>query len=229
MARLATQPGNLARGTTLAVIQPGYLPWLGFFDQFDRADVFVLYDDVDFDKNGWRNRNRIKTSQGIGWLTVPVLTSGRSGQLVLDVVIDKTRPWQRKHIRSIQESYSKAPFFELYFTSLEALLSRPWERLVDLDIELIRLMSSWLGLDGKPVVLSSTLGIPRGRNERLLAICERFGADTYLSGNLAKSYLDVDAFTSSRHTGGMAGLFSPDLRAVARAVCVKPVLPGSCS
>ena len=218
----AAQQDSLSQGITLAVIQPGYLPWLGFFDQLDRADVFVLYDDVDFDKNGWRNRNRIKTNQGVGWLTVPVLTSGRSGQLVLDVAIDKNQPWQRKHIRSIQEAYSKSSFFEAHFGALEDLLSRPWERLLDLDIALITLMSSWLGLDGKQVVLSSVLGIPRGRNERLLAICQRFGATTYLSGNLAQSYLDVEAFTNSGVTvewqdythpvyEQMHGLFEPYL------------------
>jgi hypothetical protein len=183
-----------AAGRTLAVLQPGYLPWLGFFDLLDRADVFVIYDDVDFDKNGWRNRNRIKTGQGVSWLSVPVLTSGRSGQLVNETAIDKNQFWQRKHIRSIREAYAKAPYFHDYVEPLSELLSRPWERLVDLDMALIALMASWLGLGDKPMPLSSGLGIPRGRNERLLAMCERFDADTYLSGNLAKTYLDVEAF-----------------------------------
>lgn len=183
-----------ARRRTLAVLQPGYLPWLGFFDLLDRADVFVIYDDVDFDKNGWRNRNRIKTSQGVAWLSVPVLTSGRSGQLVNETIIDRNQLWQRKHIRSIREAYARAPFFRDRIEPLEELLSRPWERLVDLDLALIGLMASWLGLGGKQMVASSGLGIPRGRNERLLAMCERFGTEVYLSGNLAKSYLDVEAF-----------------------------------
>lgn len=194
MARLASDPDTGTGRTVLAVLQPGYLPWLGFFDLLDRADIFVIYDDVDFDKNGWRNRNRIKTGQGVSWLSVPVLTSGRSGQLVNETVIDKNQLWQRKHIRSIREAYAKAPYFKEHIEPLEELLGRPWERLVELDMALITLMASWLGLSGKRVVASSGLGIPRGRNERLLAMCERFGTDIYLSGNLAQSYLDVDAF-----------------------------------
>jgi hypothetical protein len=122
------------------------------------------------------------------------MTSGRSGQLVLDVVIDRSKLWQRKHVQSIRQAYSKAPFFDSYFGALEELLDRPWERLVDLDVAVIGLMASWLGLDVSRIVLSSTLGIPRGRNERLLSLCEHFGATNYLSGNLAKTYLDVAAF-----------------------------------
>jgi hypothetical protein len=178
----------------LAVLQPGYLPWLGFFDLLDRVDVFVIYDDVAFDKNGWRNRNRIKTSQGISWLTVPVLTSGRTGQLIHDVAIDPHLAWQRKHIRSIREAYARAPYFDLYFNALEALLDQPWQRLADLDVAVVRLMASWLGLEHKSIVLSSTLGIAGERNERLIAICEHFGSTTYISGNLAQSYLDVEGF-----------------------------------
>src|SRR5216684_7456421 len=93
---------------TLVVLQPGYLPWLGFFDQLRRADVFVYYDDVQFDKNGWRNRNRIKTGSGVQWLTVPVLHKGRGLPRICDVEIDNRTGWARKHITTITQAYARA-------------------------------------------------------------------------------------------------------------------------
>ena len=104
--------GDASAGITLVVLQPGYLPWLGFFDQFRRADVFVYYDDVQYDKHGWRNRNRIKTQQGPQWLTVPVRHSGLELPRILDVVIDGRTTWARKHVMSIRQAYARAPFRE---------------------------------------------------------------------------------------------------------------------
>ena len=97
-------------GITLSVLQPGYLPWLGFFDQMRQCDVFVLYDDVQFDKHGWRNRNRVKSPQGVQWLTVPVRHKGLGKQKIIDVEIDNTTVWGRKHVATIQQCYAKAPF-----------------------------------------------------------------------------------------------------------------------
>lgn len=104
------------------ILQPGYLPWLGFFDQLFRSDVFVIYDDVQYDKNGWRNRNRIKTPQGPLWLTVPVLTKGKSGQLVCETMINNNENWRVKHLNAIQSNYAKAPFLSSVFPLLKKLL-----------------------------------------------------------------------------------------------------------
>lgn len=183
--------------TVLVVLQPGYLPWLGFFDQLERADTFVFYDDVAFDKNGWRNRNRIKTAGGPLWLTVPVVTAGRASQPILEVVIDNGRPWARKHVRSIREAYARAPHAGRYLDPLAALLERPWERLVDLDLALIDAMAGWLGLSGKRLLRSSALGVTGERSERLLNLCRHVGADTYLSGSAARDYLDVGLFEAA--------------------------------
>jgi len=182
--------------TTLVVLQPGYLPWLGFFDQFDRADVFVHYDDVGFDKSGWRNRNRIKTGRGPLWLTVPVVTAGRSGQRILDVEIDNDQPWARKHARAVREAYARAPFAKPYLEELEALLGQTWDRLVDLDLAVIDAMCRWLGLTGTRVLRSSELGVSGERSGRLLALCRHVGADQYLSGTAAQAYLDINLFAS---------------------------------
>ena len=99
----------------VGILQPGYLPWLGFFEQMYRSDVFVLYDDVQYDKHGWRNRNRIKSPNGVQWLTVPVLIKGQGKPEIRDVRINKAERWQKKHIRTIEQNYRKAPFYDEYF------------------------------------------------------------------------------------------------------------------
>jgi hypothetical protein len=179
---------------TLAVLQPGYLPWLGFFDQIQRSDVFVFYDDVQYDKNGWRNRNRIKSpTEEAHWLTVPVLVRSL-GQLILETEIDNRQPWPRKHTATIKQFYARAPYLRRYLPELEALLlGRCWEFLIDLDLAVIELMCDWLSLR-REMARSSTLGITGERSERLLNLCQHFGASRYLSGNAARSYLDVELF-----------------------------------
>ncbi len=182
--------------TTLVVLQPSYLPWVGFFDQVRRCDQFIFYDDVQYDKHGWRNRNRIKTAQGPAWLTVPVRTRGRMGQPICEVDVSHETPWARKQIKSIEEAYARAPHRQPYLAELAALLTRPWERLADLDIAATELLCSWFGLK-RPMHRSSQLGIGGDRNERLLALCQHFKADHYLSGAAARSYLDLALFEAN--------------------------------
>ncbi|MBI4534458.1 MAG: WbqC family protein [Candidatus Melainabacteria bacterium] len=180
---------------TLVVLQPGYLPWLGFFDQMSRSDIFVLYDDVQFDKHGWRNRNRIKTPSGPHWLTVPVHIK-EFGASILDVEIDNRQPWARKHIGTIRQFYADAPYLNSYLPTLKDLLEgNSWERISDLDIALIKQMCNWLGLK-RQLVRSSELNIQGKRSERLLNLCLYFQAGHYLSGNAARNYLDLDLFAS---------------------------------
>ena len=109
---------------TIGILQPGYLPWLGFFEQLYRCDVFVLYDDVQFEKGSWRNRNRIKTLNGPQWLTVPVVLKGEGFPLIKDVQINASVPWHKKHIKAIIQNYSKSPFLKLYADCLFEILSR---------------------------------------------------------------------------------------------------------
>jgi hypothetical protein len=179
--------------TTVVVLQPGYLPWLGFFDQLNRADVFVYYDDVQYDKHGWRNRNRIKTQDGPQWLTVPVRHGDAGFLRIVDVEIDGRTPWARKHVASVRQAYARAPFLKRYMPALEELLERKWERLVDLDLACAALIAGWFGLDRR-IERSSALGIDGSRSERLVNVCRRFGASRYVSGDAAKGYLDVAAF-----------------------------------
>jgi hypothetical protein len=179
--------------TTAVVLQPGYLPWLGFFDQLHRSDVFVYYDDVQYDKHGWRNRNRIKTQSGPLWLTVPVRHGSAGFPRILDVEIDTRTPWAHKHVASIRQAYARAPFLATYMPALEELLHRKWERLVDLDIACTGLMAEWFGLRRR-IERSSTLEVGGDRSERLVNICRHLGASRYVSGDSARSYLDVPLF-----------------------------------
>ena len=183
--------------TTVAVLQPGYLPWLGFFDQMIRSDVFVYYDDVQFDKNGWRNRNRVKSMTGPLWLTVPVLSAQKFGQLILETKIDNRQPWARKQLGTIRQLYARAPYLAPYLPGLEEVLCAKWQYLVDLDIALVELICGWMGLK-RQAVRSSKLGVVGERSERLLRICRHFGAEKYLSGDSAQCYLDVPAFEAHK-------------------------------
>lgn len=153
----------------------------------------MYYDDVQFDKHGWRNRNRIKSPEGPHWLTVPVRHGGLGKQKILDVEIDNRTPWARKHIGTIKQFYAKAPFLEAYLPELEELLDRPWQFLTDLNIAAAEKICSWLGLE-REIHRASELEIDGSQSERLIALCEQFKADCYLSGDAAKDYLDMDLF-----------------------------------
>jgi hypothetical protein len=178
----------------LAVLQPGYLPWLGYFDQANRADVFVHYDDVQYDKHGWRNRNRVKSTQGAPhWLSVPVLRSGKDWPKVMDVEIDQRSNWPRKHLGTLQQFYGKAPFFQRYFPEVEKVLTAPYTKLVDLNLALTASLFACLGLE-RETARSSALDIPGEKTDRLISLCRHFKATHYLTGDAARDYLDTGAF-----------------------------------
>lgn len=180
----------------IGILQPGYLPWLGFFEQLYRSDIFVIYDDVQYDKNGWRNRNRIKTPNGIQWLTVPVLLKGDSKSLIRDVKINNQERWRKKHCQSIKTNYSKSKFYNHYFYLFEKVYSKEWNFLIDLDMELIYVLCDLLGLKRK-IVYSSDLGVQGDKNERLIKICKKFGASIFYEGYAGKDYIDKKVFIES--------------------------------
>jgi hypothetical protein len=181
---------------TLVVLQPGYLPWLGFFDQMHRADTFVYYDDVQYDKHGWRNRNRIKTAAGPLWLTVPVRHHGQGKPAINEILIDGNTDWARKHVATLRQYYARAAHLKRYLPELEELLHRPWTHLVDLDLAAAGLIRDWLGID-TPVFRSSQLDIHGDQSARLVNLCRHFGATRYLSGSAARDYLDVALFSAN--------------------------------
>ncbi len=178
----------------IGILQPGYLPWLGFFEQMYKSDIFVIYDDVQYDKEGWRNRNRIKTANGVQWLTIPVSIRFEQHPLVHEVKIDNTSNWKKKHLYSISQNYSKARFFKEYFPIFEEAYSKEWEYLIDIDMNFTLKLAQRLGMENKKVVRSSTLDIEGDRIGRLVKICKLFKADIFYEGISGKTYLDEKYF-----------------------------------
>jgi hypothetical protein len=179
----------------VAIHQPVYLPWLGFFHKMYSCDCFVLLDDAAFSKNSVENRNLIKTPNGTLWLTVPVRTKGRLGQLIRDVEIDNSKEWQQKHWKTIMMNYRKATFFQDFGQIFEETYSRRWDRLVELNQQIIFDLARTFGIDRK-VVLSSSLSASGQSTLRLVNICKALAADTYFSGIGAKAYQDETLFAS---------------------------------
>jgi len=171
---------------TCVILQCGYIPWLGYFDQLDRADIFIIYDDTQYSKGTWRARNRIKTPQGPQWLTVPVVVNGFP--LIKDVKIDEHDNWAVKHLKSIKQNYSKAPFFADYFPVFSSVYERKWEYLVDLDVEFIMRIKEALGITTR-VLFSSDLKCEGERTQRLIDMCLKLGATEFIEGAAGKSYL----------------------------------------
>ncbi len=178
----------------IGILQPGYLPWLGFFEQLYQSDVFVIYDDVQYDKQGWRNRNRIKTANGIQWLTVPILFKLREAPRVCDVTIARNVQWRKKHLRSLHLNYAKAPYYKKYIDIFEEIYSREWVYLAELDIYCISQLAWCLGINEKPVIRSSSLNIQGDTLERLVRVCQHFEADIFYEGAAGRNYIDTHYF-----------------------------------
>ncbi|MEW6325406.1 MAG: WbqC family protein [Nitrospirota bacterium] len=174
----------------VAVHQPQYLPWAGLFDKIDQADRFVALDSVQYHKNEWQNRNRIKTAQGWCWLTVPV--HYRFPQKLRDVKIARDG-WQRAHWRTITQSYRRAPHFERYVQLLEPLYAAEWEWLADLNLATMERLAAALGVEWAPR-LASQMTLTEEPTQRLIDICRQVGADCYVAGSGSRPYLDLARF-----------------------------------
>ncbi len=180
---------NVATHKVISIIQPSFLPWRGYFQIISQSDGFVFYDDVQYDKHGWRNRNQIKTASGPQWITVPVLSKGKSEQPIFAAQIDNTSQWGKKIIKSVAVSYKKAAYFDLYFEWFSKILNQKWESISALNIQLTKEISYFLEIK-TAFYLSSELKIPHGDpTQRLVEICKSFSANTYVSGPSAKAYI----------------------------------------
>jgi hypothetical protein len=181
---------------TVAVVQSNYIPWKGYFDLIRRSDEFVLYDDVQFTRRDWRNRNRIKTKDGPKWLTIPVEVSGRFTQTIKDVRVSDPS-WAERHWKTLVSAYGRVPRFGERRASIEALYaSIDSSCLSTINRHFLEGLCPLLGIT-TPLRWSMEFELPPGRSERLLAICRQCDATTYLSGPAAASYLDVELFERS--------------------------------
>ena len=177
--------------TTISIHQPVYLPWLGFIEKVTSSEKFVFLDDVQFEKNGFQNRNKIRTYDGEMWLTVPVKV--KSQTLLKDVKINYSTDWINKHKKSIIQNYKKAEFFDNYWFELEKIYDEKFEYLVELNIEVKKFLFDKLKIKTK-TLFSSELDISDKGSNRILEICKNLNADRYISGISGKNYLVMDDF-----------------------------------
>jgi hypothetical protein len=181
----------------VTIHQPNFLPWLGYFDKMARANLFVYLDNVPFSKNNYQNRTRIKTVRGPGWLSVPVQTSGRFGQLTADVPIDNRGPWARKHLARLADAYGRTPGWAEVRAFLEPIMvERAWDLLAPMNIALIEALRGVLDVT-TPTVLASQLDATGHSTELLIGICRAVGADIYLAGSGSAAYLEEERFAEA--------------------------------
>jgi hypothetical protein len=181
----------------VTILQPSYIPWRGYFHQILRSDLFIFYDDVQYDKHGWRNRNRIKTPNGVQWITIPVLSGGAvtNSTPINQIQIDWHRDWNEKHWQMLKQSYSKSPYFKQYAPMLEGFYRQHPIFLAEFTIELTISLAKELGIRHTQFLRSSEItGIEGHKTERLINILTKIDATTYLSGPAAKDYIDEKPF-----------------------------------
>ena len=185
---------------TVSIHQPNFIPWLGYFYKIAKSDVFVLLDDVQYTKNGFTNRNRIKTPQGELWLSLPIKQSGNFGQTINDCIIQQKEIAVKKNLNSIKLNYGKAKYFHQYFEQLCSLMNTDTESLAELNILLIQWVCECLDINTK-IVRSSLLNLSGNEStERLIEICSKLNGKIYLSGKGGFNYQDETLFEREKIT-----------------------------
>lgn len=180
----------------LVIYQPYFLPNRTYFDLINKADIFVHYDNVQYEKNGWQNRNIIKGQHGLAWLTVPVYTKGRHLQLIKEAEICDDLSWNEKILGKLETSYARAPHFADYKNYFRGIFNIKWEKLCDLNVKLLEDCCRFLKIDHVKFLKASSLDIPPNieKSHRVLWICEKLKTDTYISGTGAQNYLNEKIF-----------------------------------
>ena len=181
----------------VSINQPAYLPWLGYFHRIAVSDLHIVLDHVQFEKNSYTNRNKIRTPQGWTWLTVPVSTKNRFGDLPISgLEFAAGSNWQAKHWATLRQNYARAAHFHRYAEAFESFYRSQWTRLNDL----MRAMNAWtlkeLGVE-TPLGYSSEMGVGGSKSELVLNLCRAVGATVYLSGPLGRDYLDAGSFAAA--------------------------------
>lgn len=190
-------PNGLSRaimGKRVAILQSNYIPWKGYFDMILRVDEFVLFDEVQFTRRDWRNRNKIKTANGLLWLTIPVKQDDYHQKISETEISDDQ--WASKHWKTISLNYARSPFFKTYkdifgdffHSALPVKLSEVNRKAIELINEILEVKTK--------ITSSSDYTFSEGKNERLISICRQAGASVYLSGPAAKEYVDESLFTN---------------------------------
>ncbi len=175
----------------ITIHQPNYLPWAGFFHKWMISDAFIILDTVQYHKNEWQNRNRIKTSQGAQWLTVPV--TYRFPQTIEHVGI-AAKPWARKQIAAIEQNYAKAPYLDKYWSELKPIFEQPWQDLCALNVAMIRALGAMLACEAPLLLASEMAKVSDDPTLRLIELSKALDGTAYLSGSEGRNYLQQSTF-----------------------------------
>ena len=176
-------------GKKIAILQSNYIPWKGYFDLINMVDEFIIYDDMQYTKRDWRNRNKIKTQNGLLWLTIPLEVKGKYFQRINETKISE-KDWAKKHWQSIKNNYSKTNYFKEYKDIFEELyLNCEEEYLSQINYKFLMTINNILGITTK-IRWSNEFELVDGQTEKLIGICKQCNADIYLSGPAAKDYFD---------------------------------------
>jgi len=177
----------------VTIHQPDFLPWLGFFDRWKQSDLFIILDDVQFIRRGWQHRDKIKTAQGIKWLSVSVKKKGNYLSQLRYIELNNNINWKRQHIELIQRAYGKSKNFLNIFKNLKQIYLKNHILLIDLNMDLLKYCAQELSIK-KPFIFSSTLNIKSVGTQRLVELVNAVGGDKYLTGTGAKEYLEENLF-----------------------------------
>jgi hypothetical protein len=180
----------------LTAHQPVYLPWLGLFHKIAMSDTFCYFDDVQYQIKDFNGRNKIKTSSGPIWLTVPVSAKGYRDKKIREIEIDNSKDWQKKHWKSIYLNYKKAPFFDKYADFFEDVYKRDWQYLTDLNDYMLKWFLKELGIDVK-YYKASDLGLSGYKSDLVIDMCKTLKADLYVFGALGKDYAEEKKFVEN--------------------------------
>jgi hypothetical protein len=193
IARAKAVSSDHGSGKLVAILQSSYVPWKGYFDLMGMVDEFIIYDDVQYTRRDWRNRNRLKSPEGVRWLTIPVQVKGRYHQRIDETVISDPS-WAERHWATLTAWYARAPFFELYRPVLQDLYLGMSDRYLSaVNRRFLETLSDLLGIS---TVLSNSSDYHRDgvKTDRLVGICVAAGASRYLSGPAGRSYINEARF-----------------------------------
>lgn len=178
---------------TVAIHQPNYLPWLGYFDKIQKSDAFIFMDNVQYTRGSWMNRCWIKNNQEKQWLTIPIITSGFFGQKIAEAKIDYKKNWVSTHLKTIELNYKKTLYFVKFFPHIKKILEQKIESLAELNIKLIEKISGLFGLKAKFVV-GSSLNVSGQATDLLINMVKAVGGDAYICGGGAVLYQEDEKF-----------------------------------
>lgn len=182
---------------SILITQSNYIPWKGYFDNINSVDEFVVYDDMQYTKRDWRNRNQIKTPQGLLWLTVPVEVKGKFFQKINETQVSEIK-WGEKHWKTIVANYSKAPYFKNYKDVFESLYrNESLNNITNINIAFIKAINSILNITTK-ITDSRDFDLAEGKTERLVDLCKKCNATDYYTGPAAKDYMDEQLFLNEQ-------------------------------